>query len=279
MRKTTCRITGSANSDPLWKLRIGYMMMLLTNTCGYRSLPSHARKPKYWKPYNTTWQIHAWSSGECYGSRHPQVSIVDFWTMVWSSRNTTKLSIWPFSPHSQSPFWTMHTPRSCFLRWIRTVLTNMPERVWYLEKRYDGLGTGWEAWSAVWKWWQSQRPGFWSQEEWDLGEFAKWMMPSISRQGMRVPIYPSSSPSLLKSRSRVKKNLAVLKKAMTRTNTCWSSRGWHTKTSWQRSPVDDGRSKFSGHVEEASTPGEMERSLSHCGRTRDAGKRQGRDLC
>ena len=31
-------------------------MMLLTSTCGYRSLPSRVKKPRCWKPCNTTWQ-------------------------------------------------------------------------------------------------------------------------------------------------------------------------------------------------------------------------------
>ena len=35
-----------------------------------------------------------------------------------------------FSATLTNPFWRMHTPRSCFLRSTRTVLTNMPERVW-----------------------------------------------------------------------------------------------------------------------------------------------------
>ena len=38
----------------------------------------------------------------------------------------------------------------------------------------------------------------------------------------------------------MKKNLAVLKEAMTRKNASWSSRGWHTKTGSQHSLVDDG---------------------------------------
>ena len=36
----------------------------------------------------------------------------------------------------------MNTPRSCFLRSIRTVLENTPERVWNLEKDMMGWRLG-----------------------------------------------------------------------------------------------------------------------------------------
>ena len=87
----------------------------------------------------------------------------------------------------------------------------------------------------------------------------KWMMPFISSGIMRVSISPSSSISPPRSRSRVKKNLAVLKRTMAELPSCWVT-------------------EFSGQVEEASTPGELERSLSHSGRTGDVGKRQERYL-
>ena len=35
-------------------------------------------------------------------------------------------------------FWKMHTPRSCFLRWISIVLINTLERVWNLEREMKG---------------------------------------------------------------------------------------------------------------------------------------------
>ena len=62
----------------------------------------------------------------------------------------------------------------------------------------------------------------------------KWMTPFISSEKMRVSISPSSSsPSPRNSRSRAKKNLPVLKRAMTRINARWSSGVWRTKTRWQ----------------------------------------------
>ena len=56
-------------------------------------------------------------------------------------------------------------------------------------------------------------------------------MPFVSSREIRVFI---SSLSSLRSRSRVEKILAVLKKAVTK------KRGWHTRTGWQPSPVDGG---------------------------------------
>ena len=55
-------------------------------------------------------------------------------------------------------------------------------------------------------------------DESELGEFVKWDH----------------------ARPMVKKSLAVLQKAMTKNNSSWSSREWHTKTKWQSSPVDAG---------------------------------------
>ena len=78
-----------------WKPWIGCAMMLWMSTCGYRSLPSSVKKPRCWKPCTMTWQIHALSSGECYGSRHQHVSTKDFWTTEWSSRNTMRRWILP----------------------------------------------------------------------------------------------------------------------------------------------------------------------------------------
>ena len=68
---------------------------------------------------------------------------------------------------------------------------------------------------------------------------------------MRVRISPSSSPSPRRPRSRVKKNVAVLKKATTRKNSTWSSGGWQTQTMRRCTRTQD----------------ELERSLPHSGLT------------
>ena len=67
-------------------------------------------------------------------------------------------------------------------------------------------------------------------DEWKVEKCFEMMTSFISSEMMKVSISSSSSPSPRKSRLRVKKNLAVLKGAMTRTNACWLSGGWHTNT-------------------------------------------------
>ena len=101
------------------------------------------------------------------------------------------------------------------------------------------------------------------------------MMPFRPSSGIKVSLSSSPSPSLPGSRSRsgAMKNLAVFKKAMTRKNSGWSSRGWQTRTDWQPSPNDDSASVL-GKSGRSRHPGEVERGFSHGGRTGDAGKRQ-----
>ena len=57
-------------------------------------------------------------------------------------RDTMKRSIWLFLATFTLPSCTMHIPRSCFLRSIRTVLTNTLERVWNLDVDMRGYGLG-----------------------------------------------------------------------------------------------------------------------------------------
>ena len=38
--------------------------------------------------------------------------------------------------------WEMHRPRSCYLRLMRTALTNTTERVWNLDRDLRGCGLG-----------------------------------------------------------------------------------------------------------------------------------------
>ena len=61
---------------------MGFAMMLLTITCGYLSSQCLVREQKLWKLCHMTLQAHAQSSGACCGSRHQQVSAMDFQTMV-----------------------------------------------------------------------------------------------------------------------------------------------------------------------------------------------------
>ena len=51
-------------------------------------------------------------------------------------------SIWLFRVLFTMPHWRMNTPRSCFLRSIRTVLENTPGRIWNLEREMVGWGMG-----------------------------------------------------------------------------------------------------------------------------------------
>ena len=65
-------------------------------------------------------------------------------------------------------------------------------------------------------------------------------MPFVSSREMRVSLSSSPSPTPLRSRTRVTKNLAVLKRVTTRTNSGWPSKGWQARSGWQHSLVDDG---------------------------------------
>ena len=67
---------------------------------------------------------------------------------------------------------------------------------------------------------------------------------------MRLSLSSSPSPYPLRSKSRVKRKLAILKRAMTETNSGRSSRGGQTRSGWHQSPVSDG--------------GQMQRSFHRC---------------
>ena len=49
----------------------------------------------------------------------------------------------------------------------------------------------------------------------------------------------SPSPTLVRSRTRVTKNLAALKRVTTRKIWGWSSKGWKARSGWQHSLADD----------------------------------------
>ena len=60
-----------------------------------------------------------------------------------------------------------------------------------------------------------------------------------SSEMMRVSMSLFSSPSRRKPISTVRKNIAVLKRAMSKKNAGWSSKDWNSKANRQRSAVED----------------------------------------
>ena len=70
----------------------------------------------------------------------------------------------------------------------------------------------------------------------------------------RVSLSSSPSPSILRSRSRVKKKPVILKRAMTKKSSGWSSKGWQTRSGWQQCLVSDGGQ---------SSKDQMKRPASH----------------
>ena len=134
------------------------------------------------------------------------------------------------------------------------------------------MALGREARLFVWQWgtvtttWILRRNEF-------KENFLKWMVPFISSREIRVSMSSSLSPSPLRSRSRVTKNLAVLKKAMTR-----KTRAGHQDDGMRRqagcTPLLMMGVKVLRTSGRSQHPGEVERSLSHSGRTGDAGKGQ-----
>ena len=111
-------------------------------------------------------------------------------------------------------------------------IDNAPERVWNLDRDMKGWRVG-ERPDVLFDNEDSDNDLKGGMRPWEIGEVDDAIYFKLGKESVCISFIFSLTPA------RVKKNLDVVKKAVTRKNTCWSSRGWLTKTSWQRSRVDD----------------------------------------
>ena len=140
MRKITCRITGSLNSSPSWKLEnwvcddaLGRHMWVSEHTISCEEAKVlEARQYDLANPCIVQWGMLWFSAPASLNN-----DLLNDGVILEKYNEAVDLTI---LATFTMPFWRMHTPRSCFLRSLRTVWTNTPES---LERgqRYEVMGT------------------------------------------------------------------------------------------------------------------------------------------
>ena len=171
-----------------------------------------------------------------------------FWTMVW----WTKLSIWLL--RQPSPWPSVGCTHPEFPLRDRCV-SYCPDHLWE-------RGTWTERW----------RVG-----DWVGGLFScltmvtvttTWILTKQTWEMLRSGWRRFTSSQIL----RAFVFLAVWKRAMTRRNSSWPSRGWQTRTHWQPLPLTTGEN-FPRKSGRRGHPGRHWKSLSHGGTTGEDGQR------
>ena len=94
--------------------------------------------------------------------------------------------------------------------------------------------------------------------------FLKWVLPFVSSQSVMESLSSSPSPSPPRSRSEGGQEACSQRRAMTRKNSGWSSRGWQTLSRWHQSLVSDGGRCPQDQWKQPTSPWKVERSFQVC---------------